>query len=63
MKKNKQGNFEIEKNEIEVPLQFADLENIARFIGLYCKSGKLVYLMEDAGNSELQNVTLVTHDV
>ncbi|BFZ12267.1 hypothetical protein BsWGS_15305 [Bradybaena similaris] len=51
VKKNSQGKFEIEKNEIEVPLQFANLENIARFVGLYCNGTKLLYFMEDAGVS------------
>ncbi|BFZ12265.1 hypothetical protein BsWGS_15304 [Bradybaena similaris] len=57
VKKNSQGKFEIEKNEIEVPLQFANLENIARFFGLYFDGDILLYFMEDAGVSLHQLVT------
>ncbi|CAG5118577.1 unnamed protein product, partial [Candidula unifasciata] len=57
IKKNAQGKYDIEKYEIEVPLQFADVENIARFLGLYWYRDQLLYIMEDAGISLSQLLT------
>jgi serine/threonine protein kinase len=51
VKKNAKGVISVESNEYAVPLQFPDVENIAKFYGLAWDSGQLSFFMEDAGIS------------
>lgn len=51
VKKNHTGQFELAVNEVLVPIQLPDAENIAQFYGLSWNGDELNFMMEDAGTS------------